>query len=432
MMARQRPQMVLTTLSHHIDIEWLREAYRRTRKDGAVGVDGQTASEYAAKLEENLQSLLERFKSGSYRAPAVRRVYIPKGDGSKSRPIGIPSFEDKVLQRAVVMLLEAVYEQDFLDCSYGFRPGRSAHAALGALERKLTAMNGGWVLELDIQSYYDTVVKQHLRDMLEQRVRDGVVRRAIDKWLKAGVMEEGCVKHPETGVPQGGVVSPILSNVYLHYVLDKWFEQEVKPRLKGRASMIRYADDAVLLFSEEADARRVMEVLPKRFGKYGLSLNAEKTQLLDFRRTARREGAARPRGEAGARSFEFLGFVHYWGKTRRGLRSIKSKTSPSRLGRSLKRVAHLCRRIRHLKLKQQQEQLASRVTGHYAYFGISGNSDALGRFYHEVRRTWYKWLSRRSNNGTMSWDRFLRIERRYALPKPKIVHKIYWQSAARP
>ena len=239
-LAKQMPGVALTTLAHHIDLEWLNEAYRRTRKDGAVGVDGQTAAEYAVNLQDNLKSLLDRAKSGDhYRAPPVRRVHIPKGDGHKTRPIGIPAFEDKVLQRAVAMVLEAVYEQDFLDCSYGFRPKRSAHQALRAVWKQAMDLGGCWVLEADIEDFFGTVDLTELRAMLRHRVQDGVLLRLLDKWLKAGVMEEGCVYHPETGVPQGGVVSPILSNVYLHEVLDQWFERQVKPRLRGRAHLVR-------------------------------------------------------------------------------------------------------------------------------------------------------------------------------------------------
>ena len=248
-LARRRRGWHSRHLTTHIDIDLLQEAYRRTRKDGAAGMDGQTAKEYEENLLENLESLLNRFKCGTYKAPPVRRVYIPKGDGTKTRPIGIPTFEDKVLQRAVTMVLEAVYEQDFLDCSYGFRPCRSAHQALEALWKKSMKMGGGYVLEVDIQKFFDTLDHGHLRSFLNQRVRDGVIRRAIDKWLKAGVMEEGAVRNPETGTPQGGVVSPILANLYLHEVLDVWFMRDVLPRLIGKAFLIRYADDAVLVFA---------------------------------------------------------------------------------------------------------------------------------------------------------------------------------------
>jgi group II intron reverse transcriptase/maturase len=234
--------MVLTTLAHHIDIDFLREAYKRTRKDGATGVDGQTAEAYAACLKSNLKSLLDRFKTGTYRAPPVRRVHIPKGDGT-TRPLGIPTFEDKLLQRAVAMVLDLAYEQDFLPCSYGFRPGRSAHQALETLRDGMMEMQGGWVVELDIRRFFDTLDHSQLRRFLDQRVRDGVLRRAIDKWLKAGVLEDGSTTHPSEGTPQGGVISPMLSNIYLHEVLDLWFKREVKPRIRGEAFLIRYADD---------------------------------------------------------------------------------------------------------------------------------------------------------------------------------------------
>jgi len=242
-MAREHPERVFRSIHHVIDIAWLREAYRRTRKDGAAGVDGQTAAEYAANLEGNLQSLLDRFKSGSYRAPPVRRVHIPKGDGRKTRPIGIPTFEDKVLQRAVTMAVTAIYEQDFVDGSYGFRPSRSAHDALQALRSELMSLRGGWVLEVDVVSFFDTLDHGHLRRFLDRRVTDGVLRRVIHKWLHAGVLEQGQLSYPEAGSPQGGVISPLLANIYLHEVLDVWFEREVRPRLQGRGRLIRYADD---------------------------------------------------------------------------------------------------------------------------------------------------------------------------------------------
>jgi group II intron reverse transcriptase/maturase len=250
-LAKQAPEMAFRSLAHYIDMDWLREAYRRTRKDGAAGVDGQSAEDYAANLEDNLRSLLDRAKSGTYRAPPVRRVHIPKGSGSETRPIGIPTFEDKLLQRAVAMVLEAVYEQDFLDCSYGFRPRRSAHHALEALQHQAVVMGGGWVIEIDIRKFFDTIGHDHLREFLRRRVHDGVLLRLIGKWLNAGVLEDGCITRPDEGSPQGGVISPILANVYLHEVLDVWFDREVRPRLSGEARVIRYADDALLLFANE-------------------------------------------------------------------------------------------------------------------------------------------------------------------------------------
>lgn len=426
-LARLEPKLALTTLAHHIDEVWLREAYRRTRKDGAAGVDGVTAAQYEADLEANLAGLLERFKSGRYRAPAVRRVYIPKaGMPKKRRPIGIPTLEDKVLQRAVLMVLEPIYEQDFLDCSYGFRPGRSAHQALAALWKGLMDMGGGWVIDLDIQSFFDDVDRKKLRRFLDQRVRDGVIRRAIGKWLNAGVMEEGVVSHPERGTPQGGVVSPLLSNLYLHEVLDVWFEQEVKPRLQGRAFAIRFADDAVLSFAREEDARRVLEVLPKRFGKYGLTLHPEKTRLVDFRSPSRtgRGGSQRER------SFEMLGFTHFWGRSRKGRWVVKRKTAQARFSHALRRIGQWCRKHRHWRVADQHAALSRKLRAHYAYYGITGNAPALVRFRHEVDRRWRKWLTRRSWATRLSWEKFSRLREHYPLPPVRVVHSVYRGAAS--
>ncbi len=421
-LARQMPSKALTSLAHHIDVDFLREAYRRTRKDGAPGVDRQTAEEYAQNLEANLQALIDRFKSGTYRAPPVKRVHIPKGDGSKTRPIGIPTFEDKVLQRAVAMVLEAVYEREFLDCSYGFRPDRSAHQALQRLWEALTEIGGGWVLEVDIKGFFDSLDHGHLRSFLDQRVRDGVLRRAIDKWLKAGVMEGGVLTHPDTGTPQGGVVSPLLANVYLHEVLDRWFETQVRPRLVGRATLIRYADDFVIAFSAEADARRVLEVLPKRFGKYGLTLHPEKTRLVPFRRPKSLDG-----GKRGARpgTFDLLGFTHYWGRSHRGYMVIKRQTARSRLQRALARATLWCRTHRHLSIREQQRSLSLGLRGHYGYYGITGNYPALGRFQRAVLFVWRKWLDRRSQRARMNWARFYALLRHYPLPRPRVVQSVY-------
>ncbi len=415
--ARRHPERAFTTLAHHIDIDWLREAYRRTRKNGATGIDGQTASEYAEKLEENLRSLLDRFKSGAYRAPPVRRVHIPKGDGKQTRPIGIPTFEDKVLQRAVAMLLEAIYEQDFLDCSYGFRPGRSAHQALEAVRDATMPVGGGWVLEIDIRKFFDTLDHGSLLEIVRRRVRDGVLLRIIGKWLNAGVMEAGSIMHPALGTPQGGVISPLLANVYLHEVLDTWFERDVRPRLKGkqRARLVRYADDAVLVFSWDDDARRVLEVLPKRFGRYGLSLHPDKTRLVDFRRT--------DRGNlTGPGSFDFLGFTHHWGLSLRGRWVVKQRTAKDRLGRALHQVRQWCRAHRHDPLRAQQQALARKLRGHYSYFGITSNSWQLAHFYRETQRIWRKWLSRRSNAGYVDWPHMFALLERFPLPPPRIVH----------
>jgi RNA-directed DNA polymerase len=412
-LAKQMPGTAITSLSHRVDLQWMREAYRLTRKDGAVGVDGRSASEYAEQLEANLEDLLGRTKLGTYRAPPVRRVDIPKGDG-KTRPIGIPTFEDKVLQRAVVMLLEPVYEQDFYDFSYGFRPGRSAHDALQALDRGLWEMGGGWVLDVDVRNFFDTIDHEKLRDLLRQRVADGVVVRLIGKWLRAGVLDNGVVRYPEAGTPQGGVISPLLANIYLHEVLDKWWVQDVQPRLRGRAFLIRYADDFVVVFSDREDAEKVAGVLPKRFTRFGLTLHPEKTRLIRFE-PPRKDGDAKPK------TFDFLGFTHFWGRSRRGRWALKRKTARSRFSRALRTLNAWMRRARHLPIAIQARILGAKLLGHFNYYGLRGNSLGIDRFRYWARRLWRKWLSRRSQRrAAMTWSKFERLEKRFPLPRARL------------
>jgi RNA-directed DNA polymerase len=415
--AKQAPTMVLRTLAHHIDVEWLKEAYRRTRKSGAAGVDGQTADEYARDLETNLRTLHERAKAGSYRAPPVRRVHIPKGDG-RTRPIGIPTFEDKVLQRAVAMVLEAVYEQDFLDCSYGFRPNRSAHDALTAFRDATMAMGGGWVLEADIQQFFDTLDHAHLREVLGRRIGDGSLIRLIGKWLNAGVMEDGALRRSATGTPQGGVISPLLANVYLHEVLDVWFERDVKPRLRGRATLVRYADDFVIIFEQESDAKRVQEVLPKRFAKHGLTLHPQKTRLVRFTRPGPSSGNGDGNGPG---SFDLLGFTHYWARSTKGYLVVMLKTAKNRFSRGVAAVRDWCRRNRHLPVTLQQTALARKIRGHFGYFGVVGNAVALWRFCRAVYAVWRAWLNRRSQRARISWARMRALHACHPLPLPNRV-----------
>jgi RNA-directed DNA polymerase len=403
------PKRVLNPLSQVIDIGWLEEAYRRTRKSGATGVDGQTATEYAAKLEENLQSLLDRAKSGRYFAPPVRRVRIPKDDGT-TRPLGIPTFEDKVLQRAVAMVLEPIYEQDFLDCSYGFRPGRSAHRALEALWGQTMKMGGGWVLEVDIQSYFETLDHKQLQELVRRRVGDGVLLRLIGKWLNAGVLEDGEVRRAEQGTPQGGVISPLLANIYLHYVLDEWFETEVKRQLRGWAFLVRYADDFVIGFSSREDAERVQAWLAKRFTSYGLTLHPGKTRLVRFRRPK----ADGPKPE----TFDLLGFTHHWAKSWKGTWAVKRQTSRKRLARAIRRIDDWCRRRRHDPIPQQHKTLVRKLAGHYRYYGVPWNGRCLEVVRQAAQRLWHKWLSRRSQRGSIPWDRFRRLLAAFPLPRP--------------
>jgi len=426
-LARDKRGVSLQTLAHHIDVNWLREAYRRTRKDGARGVDGQSATEYAKHLEVNLQSLLDRAKSGRYRAPPVRRVHIPKGDETETRPIGIPTFEDKVLQRAVTMVLGEVYEQEFHDFSYGFRPGRSQHMALRAVQNAAWRMAGGWVVEVDIKKFFDTVDHAHLRAVLHRRIGDGVLLRLIGKWLNAGVVEGLELSYPDEGTPQGGVISPLLANIYLHDVLDEWFVRDVQPVLAGRAELFRFADDVVVLFERKHDAERFLAVLPKRFGKYGLTLHPDKTRMVAFRRPDRVDSDEDQPG-----TFNFLGFTHYWGQSRRPVAKggrlrrgwfAMRRTAKDRLSRALRRLSEWCRWHRHDPLNTQHRMLARKLQGHYGYYGITGNFLALAKVFRATARIWYRALARRSQQR-LSWATMRRILKRFPLPPPRIVHQL--------
>lgn len=412
--ARNLPEVSFTAVAHHIDVKWLWVAEQQVRKDGATGVDGVTSREYAEEKGEKLRQLEQRMKSGTYRAPAVRRVYVPKSKTEK-RPIGIPTYEDKIAQKAVQMVLEPIYEQQFHDFSYGFRPGKSQHMALDRLWQEVMGMRGAYVIDLDISKYFDTIDHQLLREVVQKRVRDGVITRMIGKWLHAGVMEGETVTYPKTGSPQGGVISPLLSNIYLHEVLDEWFVQQVKPRMRGKAAMVRFANDAVLMFERREDLERVMEVLPKRFAKYGLTMNERKTKAIRFLPPGRRDGGT-------PEPVNFLGFTHYWGKSRRGNWVVKRKTQKERLARAVKAVAVWCKRHRHDPVSEQQQVLNAKLRGHYAYYGITPNSRSLQAFWEQVKRVWFKWLNRRSRTRHMNWGTFNLLLTRYPLEKPRIYH----------
>ena len=420
MLARSDPEMAFTSLNHYIDFEWVRYAYDCTRKDGAVGVDGQSGEDYALNLTQNLLGLVDRLKSGRYRALPVRRHFIAKADGSL-RGLGIPSFEDKVAQRAIVMLLEPIYEHDFHDCSFGFRPGRSAHEALRSVWKGIMYRGGQWVLDVDVRKYFDSIDQAKLRELLARRVTDGVVRRLIDKWLKAGVLENGQLSYPEFGTPQGGVISPCLANVFLHYVLDEWFAAEVQPRLRGPSTLVRFADDFVVILAHKDDAERVLRVLEKRLGKYGLELHPDKTRMIDFRFQPQsgHDDCQTPL----ATTFNFLGFTHVWVTSEKGRAMVRQLTAKDRVARTLKAISQVCRNMRTRPLRDQHQRLSRMLKGHYAYFGISGNYERLATLPYQVARIWRKWLSRRSNERSMPWAAFTRILQLFPLPQPRIVHR---------
>jgi len=423
-LARERPLECFTALNHYLDLEWLEEAYRRVRGDSAPGYDGQTVLEYGKDLEKNLRSLLDRAKNGSYFAPPVLRVYIPKDDGKETRPIGMPTVEDKILQRAVVMLLEAIYEQDFSSCSHGFRTGHSAHQALAYLWGQAMFVRVTWILDVDIRKFFDTLKHGCLMDILRQRVRDGVILRLIGKWLKAGVLEAGQLSIPEDGTPQGGIISPLLSNIYLHTVLDKWYSEQVKPCLKGRSFLVRYADDFVMGFELQADADKVFGVLFKRFEKYGLSLHPEKTRRVPFSRPDGWVAGGSDGTEPG--TFDFLGFTHYWRRSRKGGWVLARKTAQKRLSRALLKISQWCRKSRDKPMREQVETLGRKLKGHFGYYGITGNMRCLTQFRDGVIRIWRKWLDRRTGDrGSMSWERMKRLLDFFYLPEARVVHSIY-------
>jgi RNA-directed DNA polymerase len=418
-LARSNPAMAFTSLNHYIDYEWVHYAYACTRKDGAMGVDEQTADDYAANLERNLLSLIDRLKSGHYQARPVRRHYIGKPDGGQ-RGLGIPCFEEKVAQRTIVMLLEPIYEQDFLDCSFGFRPGRSAHQALQAVAKSIMFRGGRWILDVDVRKYFASIGHAKLRELLARRVTDGVVRRLIDKWLKAGVLEEGQLFYPETGTPEGGVISPLLANVYLHYALDEWFAEQVQPRLRGASTLIRYCDDFVAMFAYREDAERVLDVLGKRLGKFGLQLHPDKTRMVDFRfgLPSLHSGGERTLST----DFTLLGFAHVWGRSRKGKPVVWQLTAKDRFARTLKAIDHQCRVMRHWPLREQQHRLRQMLIGHYAYFGISGNYRRLRTLCNQAQICWRRWLSKRSTKSRLSWAAFQRVLAQFPLPRPRIIH----------
>ena len=427
-MARTHRDRAFASLHHVLDLEWMLEAYRTTRKDGATGIDGITAADYAERLEANLLDLLDRIKSGRYQAPPVRRTYIPKADGSQ-RPLGIPTFEDKVAQRAIVMLLDAIYEQDFLPCSHGFRPGRSAHGALHDLRTALMTQGMRWVLDIDIKRYFDTISHDHLRSFLDRRVTDGVVRRMIDKWLKAGVLEDGSLSYKTEGTPQGGVISPLLANIFLHHVLDEWVAEVVAPRLKGRYILVRYADDLVMAFEDHLDAGRVFRALGQRLNRFGLTLHPDKSRFIDFR--FRLPGGQCHPATSGS-TFDFLGFTHVWGKSLKGKDVVRQVTAKGRFARSLSAVTEWCQHNRHLSIREQHARLSAMLRGHYGYYGITGNGRRIRWYLHQVERIWKKWLSRRGRHGNFRWDRLRELLHRHPLPPARIMRQYAVPSEALP
>lgn len=408
--ARSERRYRFRNLYRELNEEMLHDSWRLIRKDAAYGVDRVSAAEYEANLEENIRQLVERLKRKSYRAKLVRRHYIPKGEG-QMRALGIPATEDKLLQLAVKRLLEAIYEEDFLPCSYGYRPRRGALEAVDQLTVQLQFGCYGYVVEADIKGFFDNISHEWLMRMLAERIDDQAILRLIKKWLKAGVLDtDGQVIRPADGTPQGGIISPLLANVYLHYVLDLWFAKVFRRSCRGEAFLIRYADDFVCGLEKEEDAQQFYKELEERLGKFGLEVAAAKTRVIPFSRFRR-----------GETSFEFLSFEFRWGTDRKGQARLQRRTSRKKFRNSVKRAAEWCKKKGHLRMKEQFKQLNAKLRGYYNYYGVNGNYASLNEFYHLLKRLHLKWLNQRSQRPSYTWDAYLALAQHFTLARPRIV-----------
>jgi group II intron reverse transcriptase/maturase len=414
--SKRNATMVFTTLAHLMDEDFLLEAFFQLRRDAAAGIDKMTVAEYEVGLEGRITDLKRRLVAKEYRAQPARRVWIPKSDGGQ-RGLAILVLEDKIVQRAVAMLLEAIYEPYFHGFSYGFRKGHSAHEALIYLRQQCLELGINWIIDADIQKFFDTITWEHLRKILQQRVNDGSILRLIGMWMHVGVLEAGQVVSSEEGVPQGAPISPILANIFLHVVLDQWFQEEVRPRMKGNCFLVRFADDFVAGFTLKREAERVYEVLPKRFKRFGLKIHPEKSRMVQFSRPYWKQGK-------GTGSFAFLGFTHYWAKTLSGGWTIKRKTLGKRLSRFLIGIGQWCKENLHESIGEQYQILSAKLRGHYQYYGIRGNYKMLEIAHQRTRVLWKQWLGRRNSKDRMSWEKFMaRVQQQFALPLPRIIHE---------
>jgi len=408
--ARKYKGEALTNLHQFITEFHLKQSYQNLNKSSSSGIDGKIWYDYGK--ESRFEGLLGEFKSGKYKAPCLRRTYVPKGKTGK-RPIGIPTIEDKVLQESVRRALTPVYEEEFKPFSYGYRKKHSPHQAIEYMFKEVSFKGLHYIIDADIKNYFGSIGHGILREFLDRRVKDGVIRKMIDKRLKAGILEDGQITYPEEGTPQGGVISPLLSNIYLHYVLDVWFTEEIQPLLSGKSFMLRFADDFVMGFASATDAERVMQVLPKRFGKYKLELHPEKTKIVNLNSK---------RGE-GDRSFDFLGFTHYLGKSRKGKMVLKRKTSSKKLTLAISKTDDWIKYNRHKKLKSLMYDLNDKLRGHFNYYDITFNSKSINSYYNQVERSLHKWLNRRGGKPSWNWDRLKKLINEWMpLFKPKIYH----------
>lgn len=409
--AREKPEETFTSLAHYLTEEYLLESFKKLRKTAAKGLDGVGWHDYSKNLASNIASLHKRLRDKTYQAPDIRRVWIDKGKG-KQRPLGISCIEDKIVQRAVTDILNLIYEQDFHNFSYGFRPKHSAHQALKQLRDQCMRRKMRWVLDADIQGCFDNFDHGILRELLTRRIKDKNIMRLINQWLRAGIVDGKSMQRNTKGTPQGNIISPLMCNVYMHYVLDQWMDKAIRPLLKGESFIIRYADDFVIGFEYEEDARRVMQTLPKRMGKYGLTIHPEKSHLFEFV----------PENTGKRSTLDFLGFTHYWTKSQRGNNIIKRRTGKKGLHKAIRKIQDSCKYNRHKRLKEQYYLLCSKLRGLYQYYGIRGNFFSIKTLYQKAIHTWLYWLNKRSQHNSYTWKGYQELLKHFVLPKPKIVH----------
>jgi len=401
-----------------MDKEWFYESWKRLRKGAAYGIDAVSSSDYAEHLNTNIDSLLGRLKCKSYHAPPVKRVYIPKADG-KQRPLGLPTIEDKLLQRAVGIIVSTVYEQEFLKMSYGFRSKRNAHQTIDGVKSAIATGKVSWVVDADIRAFFDEMDHEWLLKFVSHRIKDKTILWLIRKWLKAGVMEDGKLVKSSTGAPQGGVISPVLANIYLHYVIDLWATKVVKKHIKGEMHCFRYADDTLFAFQYRKDAVRFMKALCHRLAKFNLRLNEDKTKLCRFGRFAERDRKLRKEKRS---TFGFLGFTFYNSLSRSGKYKVGVRTQSKRLSGAMNRVTQWCKVNRHQPILWQARYLNAVLTGHYQYYGVTGNFKSVAAFYRHIIKIWHRYLSRRSQRAYIRWDKYVKILDRVRLSKPYLPH----------
>ena len=421
--AKQDKRLKFTSLIHHVNESNLAECYRELKANKACGIDGETVEAYGKNLQERLSQLVASMKSKQYRPKPVKRVYIPKAGKNEKRGLGIPSVEDKLVQIMLKKILEQIYEAEFLDVSYGFRPKLSCHDAVKALDKTVMTKPINYIVEVDIKGFFDNVNHYWLQRCLEEKIVDRNLLWLVRKFLKAGVVEDGKQLVTEVGTPQGGVISPLLANIYLHYVLDLWFKKEIKSQARGHMELIRYCDDFVVCCESEKDAKNFLELLHTRLEKFGLQVSEDKTKVIKFGRQVWKQ-AHRSKGKV--ETFTFLGFTHYCGKSRQGYFVMGHKTSKENFCRKLKETKEWLKKIRNkLRLREWWPVLKSKLTGHYNYFGVSGNYRCLQQFYNGIFSIVFKWINRRSHKKSMNFDQYLHYLQWNPLPTPRICYAMY-------